>query len=71
MPSSFFSLRLVSVQVVHPYSSMDTTVAGKKLCFILSDRSDFRNIDSLSTTDHAFASQVLMSFSVDEKLLPR
>ena len=27
LPSSFFSSRLVSVQVVHPYSSIDTTAA--------------------------------------------
>ena len=36
LPSSFFSSRLVSVQVVHPYSSIDTTAAWKKLHFILS-----------------------------------
>ena len=36
LPSSFFSNRLVSIQVVHPYSSIDTTAAWKKLCFILS-----------------------------------
>ena len=30
----FFSSRLVSVQVVHPYSSIDTTAAWKKLRFI-------------------------------------
>ena len=35
----FFSSRLVSVQVVHPYSSIDTTAAWKKLRFILSVRS--------------------------------
>ena len=46
--SSFFSSRLVSVQVVHPYSSIDTTAAGKKLRFILLVRSDFHMIDSLS-----------------------
>ena len=33
LPSSFFSC-LVSVQVVHPYSSIDTTAAWKKLHFI-------------------------------------
>ena len=38
--SSFFSSRLVSVQVVHPYSSIDTTAAWKKLRFILSVRSN-------------------------------
>ena len=30
LPSSFFSSRLVSVQVVHPYSSIDTIAAWKK-----------------------------------------
>ena len=30
-PSSFFSCRFVSVQVVHPHSSIDTTTALKKL----------------------------------------
>ena len=34
LPSSFFSIRLVSVHVVHPYNSIDTTVAWKKLRFI-------------------------------------
>ena len=33
--------------VVHPYSSIDTTTAWKKSCFILSDRSDFHMIDNL------------------------
>ena len=40
LPSSFFSIRLVSVQVVHPYSNNDTTADWKKLRFILSVRSD-------------------------------
>ena len=44
-PSYFFSNRLVSVQVVHPYSSIDTTAAWKKLRFILSVRFDFHMID--------------------------
>ena len=39
--SSFFSIRFVSVHVVHPYSSMDMT-AGKKLSFVLLDRSDVK-----------------------------
>ena len=34
-----FSIRLVSVHVVHPYSSIDTTAASKKLRFTLSVRS--------------------------------
>ena len=71
LPSSFFFSRLVSVQVVHPYSSIDTTAACKKLCFILSVRSDFHMIESLSIAIHPFVSRVSMSFSVDETLLPR
>ena len=64
----FVSMRLVSIHVVKPYSSMDTTVAWKKLRFILSDRSDFHMTDSLSIADHAFVSRVLMSFSIDKIL---
>ena len=71
LPSSFFSSRLVSVYVVNPYSSIDTTAAWKKLRFILSVRSDFHMIESLSIAVHAFVSRVSMSFSVDETLLPR
>ena len=66
LPSSFFSSRLVSVHVMHPYSSIDTTAAWKKLRFILSVRSDFHMIESLSIAVHAFVSRVSMSFSVDE-----
>ena len=66
LPSSFFYIRLV-----HPYSSIDTTAAWKKMHFISSDRSDFYMIDSLSMARHGFASHVLMSFSVDEILLSR
>ena len=65
------SIRLVSVHVVHPYSSIDTTAAWKKLHFILSIRSDFHMTDSLSIAVHTFVSGVLMSVSVYETLLPR
>ena len=71
LPSSFFSSRLISVQVVHAYGSIDTTAAWKKLRFILSVRSDFHMIESLSIAVHAFVSRVSMSFLVDETLLPR
>ena len=54
-----------------PNSSIDTTAAWKKLRFILSVRSDFNMINSLSIAVHAFVSRVSMSFSVDETLLPR
>ena len=47
------------------------TAAWKKLCFILSVRSDFHMTDSLLIAVHAFANYVLMSVSVDETLLPR
>ena len=70
-PSSFFSSRFVSVQVVHPYSSIDMKTAWKELRFILSVSSDFYMIDSLSIAVHAFVNHVSMSFSVDETLLLR
>ncbi len=69
--SSFFSICFVSIHVVHPYSSIDTTTAWKKLRFILSVWSDFHIIDSLLIAVHAFVNLVSMSFSVDETLLPR
>ena len=56
---------------MHPYSSINTTAAWKKLRFILSVRSDFHMIESLSIAVHVFVSRVSMSFSVDETLLPR
>ena len=71
LPSTFLPIHLVSVHVVHPYNSIDTTAARKKLCFILSGRSDFYMTDSLSMVVHTFASSVLMSFSVDKMLLTR
>ena len=67
--SSFFFIDLVSVHVVHPCSSIDTTAAWKKLRFILSVRSDFHMTDSLFMAVHAFANRV--SFSVGGTLLPR
>ena len=66
LPSSFFSTRFVSVHVVHPYSSIDTTGALKKLRFILSVRFNFHMTDSLSIAVHAFVSRVLMPVSIDE-----
>ena len=46
-------------------------IALEKLCFILSDKSDFHMTDSLPMAIHAFGSSVLMIFSVDETLLPK
>ena len=51
---------------MHPYSSIDTIAAWKKLRIILLVRSDFHMTDSLSIAVHAFASHMLMSVSVDE-----
>ena len=71
LPSSFFSICLVSIHVVHPYSSINTTTAWKKLRFILSVGSDFHMTDSLSIAVHAFLSCMSMSVPFDETLLPR
>ena len=68
--SNIFIIGFVSVHVVHPYSSIDTITAWKKLRFILSDSSDFLITDNQSIAIHAFASHVFISFSVDETLLP-
>ena len=56
---------------MHPYSSIDTTAAWKKLHFILSVKYDFHMTNRLSIAVHAFACRVSMSVSVDETLLPR
>ena len=69
--SNFFSIRLVSVHVVHPHSKIDITTTWKKLCFILSDWSYLDMIDNLLIAIHAFTRRILMSFSVDETLLSR
>ena len=61
--SSFFSILFVSFHIVQPYNKMDSTTAREKLCFILSNRSDFHMTDRQSITVHAFASRVLMSLS--------
>ena len=64
LPSSFFSVRFISVYVVYPYSCIDTIPAWKKLSFILSDRSDFHMTDILSIPIHTFACCVLVPWSV-------
>ena len=68
---SLFSMRFVSVHVVHPLNSIDTTAVRKKSSFILSDRSNFHMIDSLLIAVHAFVKRILTLLSVDETLLPR
>ena len=47
LPSSFLSSHLVSVQVVHPYSSINTTAAWKKLIFTSKTSTYYQN-----TTKH-------------------
>ena len=69
LPSSFLFIHLVSVHIVNPYSSIDTTTAWKKMHFILSDRAVFHMTDSLSMAIHGFVSRVLISFSEDGTLL--
>ena len=55
----------------YAYSSIDTTaVWKKKLRLILSDWSDFYMTDTQSIAVHAFASLLLMSFSVDKMPAP-
>ena len=56
---------------MHPYSSIDMTMAWKKLRFILSVRSDIHMTDSVSIAVHAFASGALMFLSVDKALITR
>ena len=48
-----------------------TITAWKKLQFILLNRLNFYMIDNLSIVINAFARGILISFSVDEMLLPR
>ena len=67
--SSFFSMRLVSVHVVHPYSRINITAAWYKSQFILSDWSDLHMIDSLSIAVEAFAWSILTSLTVDKTLM--
>ena len=62
-PSSFFSIRLVSVHMMHPYIRSDTNGTWRKFRFYM--------IDNLLIAVHAFTSRILMSLSVDEKLFPR
>ena len=56
---------------MHPYSSIDTTAAWKKLRFILSVRCDLHMTDRLSIAVHAFVSRESMSVSVVETVLLR
>ena len=59
-----------SVLVEQPLRRIDIILFGK-ITFYLSDRSDFHMIDIISIAVYAFAWRILMSFSVDEMLLPK
>ena len=62
----FKTARFISVQVVHPYGSIDTATAWKKSCLILSERSDFYMIDNLSIALHTLPMRMLRSLWVDK-----
>ena len=53
---------------MHPYSSNDTTAAWKKLRFILSVRSDFHMIESLSIAVHALCTTWTLTKRLKKKL---
>ena len=69
-PSNYFYIHFVRVHVVHPYSSIDTTVARKKPRSNLSDRSNFHMIDGASIAVHVFTRHILLSLLVDETMCP-
>ena len=71
LPSSCFSIRFVSVHVVHPYWNIDTTGSWRKWRFILSDMPVFHVIDNQSIVVLAFPRSNLILLSVDETLLPK
>ena len=58
------------MQCIH-IAELTQLLLGKKLHFILSNKFDLHIINNLSTAVHAFASSILMSFSVNEMLLLR
>ena len=61
----------ISVHVVHPQSRIDTTAACKNNYFFLAGMSDFHMNNNLLIAIYVFAIYVLISFSVEETLLPR
>ena len=71
LPSSFFSICFLASMWCIRTVVLTRLLLGNKLPFILSVRSDFHMTDNLSIAIHAFASHVLMSFSVDETLFPK
>ena len=63
VPIYLFIIRLVGVYI----EELTQPPLGKKLRFILSDRSDSHMIDNLSIAVHAFACGIFISLSVDER----
>ena len=69
LTSFFVYILLVFMWCIH--TAVLTTAGWKKFRFILSGRSDFHIIDSLSIAVHTFVRRILISLSVNETLLPR
>ena len=61
----FFSKHFVSVHVMHPYSSINTTRAWKKSCFVFLV---FHMVNKPSVPFHACATRMLTSLSGNEIL---
>ena len=70
LSSSFLSIHLVCIYFLHPYSSIDTTAAWKKLRFILSVMFGFRMTNSVSIAVHSFVSRLLISSRLLRRCLP-
>ena len=68
LPSSFFFIRFISIQVVHPYSSIDTTAAWKKLRFILSVRSYITDLSVCANLKKNEVSHCVVSKELDFNL---
>ena len=60
VPFYLFLIHFVSLHVVHPHSSIGSTVVWQKFRFILSDRLDFHMIDSRSIAVYVFARCILI-----------
>ena len=69
--SSFFSMHLVSVQVVHPYSSFTQPQLERNPMLFCRRDQIFYMINNLLIVFHTFVTLMLTSFSEDEIWLPR
>ena len=68
---AFFSIRLVSVYVVYPFSSIDTTAAWKNCILFYRIGKTSYIINNILIAVHTFARRILPSFLVDETFLQR